>query len=172
MDEKLEYDGKTYYRRNGKWYDSSYCEVLTHLQDKLNKLYNNSINYDTMDYYEIIKIADGFKKTNSFTMAITTYEIALEKTNKKYEIKYILPRITSCYRMNHQPNKAIELYSRICKNHGYEILNSVLLTSIAAAYCDLGQFDNAKKCADRAYAISNGKADEELKLVYKRINQN
>lgn len=172
MDDEIEYDGKMYYKRNGKWYDENYCETPIALQNKLNSTYNESINYNNMNYLRIIEIADGFKKSNSFIMAIKTYEKAMEKTNKVEHIKYILPRITSCYRKNNQASKAIELYTKVCKMYGYDILNEVLLTSIAAAYCDLEQFDNAKKCADRAYAIAKGNYSEELKLVYKRINKN
>ena len=172
MDEEIEYEGKIYYRRKGIWYDSTYCEVLTHLQEKLNEAYNETMNYEEMNYYSIIKIADDFKKSNSFSMAIKTYEKALDKTNKVENIKYILQRITSCYRKNKQAHKAIELYTKICKEYGYGILNEVLLTSIAAAYCDLGEYENAKKCANKAYAITNGKCSEELKLVYQRMEKN
>ena len=172
MDEEILYEGNIYYKRKGKWYDVSYCEVLTHLQEKLNRAYDETIDYDNMNYFNIIKIADGFKKSNSFVMAIKTYEKALDKTKKIENIKYILPRITSCYRKNKQAHKAIELYTKICKEYGYEILNEVLLTSIAAAYCDLGEFENAKKCANKAYAITNGNCSDELKLVYQRIEKN
>ena len=158
MDEEIVYENKVYYKRNGKWYDNSYCEVPTGIQNKLNSVYNQSINYDILNYSTIIEIADGFKKSNSFIMAINTYEKAIEKTEKVDDIKYILPRITSCYRRNNQEYKAIELYKKICQKYGYEILNEVLLTSIAAAYCDLGEFENARKCANKAYAIAGGKS--------------
>lgn len=172
MDEKIEYKNRIYHKRNGMWYDERYCEVPTGLQSELNSAYNKSINYENLNYSTIIKIADDYKRSGSFIMAIRTYEKAIEKTEKVDEIKYILPRITSCYRKNNQAHKAVELYGKICEKYGYEILNEVLLTSIAAAYCDLGQFENARKCANKAYAINNGKSSEELRLVYKRIEKN
>ena len=52
-------------------------------------------------------------------------------------------------------------------------LSVPLLTSLAAAYCDVGNYELAKKCADRAYAIQGGSQNyqSELSLVYARIRK-
>ena len=44
-------------------------------------------------------------------------------------------------------------------------------TSVAAAYCDLGDYAAAKRFADRAYGIQGGSKGytTELSLVYRRI---
>ena len=138
---------------------------------QLNYETNEQINYDIMNYREIIHLADGYKKSQSFTMAIKAYEKAIEKTGEVKEIKYILPRITSCYRKDNRPDDAIALYTKICSEYGYDILDSVLLTSVSAAYIDIGEYVKAKKCADRAYAMSQGNISDELKSVYARLKK-
>lgn len=87
------------------------------------------------------------------------------------EIKYILARVTSCYRLNNESEKAIELYLNMYNKYGRKIQSVELLTSIAAAYCDLNKKVEAKKYADMTYAMLNGKATDELLLIYARIKK-
>ena len=71
-----------------------------------------------------------------------------------------------------QSTKAIELYSTLKNEKSFDILNNVAIqTSVAAAYCDLCEYSNAITCAKRAYALCNGNAPDELKLVFKRIGR-
>lgn len=168
--EEIEYNGKIYYRNQGKWYErSTHIEECKTKQYELNNFYNQHINLENKKYSELIALADEYKKSYSYDMAIKLYNKAIEKSKDVENIKYILPRITSCYRKKGQAEKAIILYSDVKKKYGEEIINAVMLTSIAAAYCDINQTGNAKKCADFAYKLLNGKVSEELKLVYKRI---
>ena len=170
--EEIEYKGKIYYKSNGKWYDRiSNIEECYAKQGELNNFYNSQINLENKLYSELIDLADDYKKSNSFTMAIKLYNKALEKSKNIENIKYILPRITSCYRKKGEPEKAIRLYSEVKRKYGNDIINEVMLTSIAAAYCDIKEMENAKKCADFAYKLSNGNVSEELKLVYKRLDK-
>ena len=48
-----------------------------------------------------------------------------------------------------------------------------LLTSLAAAYCDVGDYKRAKYCADRGYFTQGGGQGHknELALVYYRIRK-
>lgn len=78
--------------------------------------------------------------------------------------------MTSCYRAGNEPEKAVDLCKKAKLKYGNSILSPELLTSVAAAYLDLNEFENGKKCCDRAYAKSNGKASDELKNVYKRLH--
>lgn len=172
MNQELKYEGRVYFKRNGKWYDKqNYIEASINLQNRLNSFYNNNINFENMDYFDIIKIADGYKKSESFILAIKAYKKAMEKTKEIKEIKYILPRIVSCYRKNNQSRDAIEEYIDMYESYGYSILDPVLLTSVAAAYIDVGQYEKAKKCANQSYAMLDGKCSDELYFVYQRLNK-
>ena len=53
--------------------------------------------------------------------------------------------------------------------YGNKILNTAMLTSVAAAYSDLKMWDDARRYANRAYAISGGNAGVELMNVFSRI---
>ena len=86
--------------------------------------------------------------------------------------KVVFPIITSCYRALNQPQKAIDFWMENKKIFS-TCLSVPLLTSLAAAYCDVGDYVLAKKCADRAYAIQGGSLNyqSELSLVYGRIKK-
>lgn len=80
---------------------------------------------------------------------------------------------TSCYRRMGQSQKAIDFWMNN-KSIFQEFTESVaLLTSLAAAYCDVKDYKKAKYCADRAYAAQGGGQGykNELALVYLRIKK-
>ena len=168
--EKITYNGKEYMRNGMKWFDSSYVVVHQTLQDELNKLYIQSIDLTQMDVDAVVLEGDRYKQTRSFGLAIRCYEEAASRCDAD-TMSCILPRITSCYRGINAPERAIELFAFAKRRYGTGIMNPALLTSAAAAYCDMRQYDNARKCCKRAYAMCNGRASEELKSVFGRIKK-
>ena len=166
----IEYKGKKYKRYSSKWSDEKNFVVHETLQRELNYEYVKTLNLASMSAQELISQGDKFKESATYQLAVRYYEEASVKCEIK-DMAYILPRITSCYRKSNQASKAIEMFSYAKQKFGTAILTAPLLTSAAAAYCDLGEYDNAKKCCDRAYAMSGATADDELRLVYKRIDK-
>ena len=67
------------------------------------------------------------------------------------------------------PEKTIELMSQYKTKYGAKVINAAMFTSVAAAYCDLEKWDEAKQCIDRAYAMT-GRSTPEISAVYVRIN--
>ena len=55
--------------------------------------------------------------------------------------------------------------------YGESIVDNVLLTSVAAAYCDRSMFDDARRCVEKALEMSNGVPSQELSLVIDRMNR-
>ncbi len=56
------------------------------------------------------------------------------------------------------------------KKFGNAIISPALLTSVAAAFCDIDEYEKkAKKHCDRAFAMTNGKGAGELSSVYQRF---
>ena len=102
-------------------------------------------------------------------MAAKGLENALEKANIS-EVRRILPRLTSLLRKRGQPEKAIEICETYTQLYNKPVYSSPLFTSIAAAYCDIGDYTTAKKFADRAFAF-DGKGSGELSSVYQRIKK-
>lgn len=164
------YNGKIYTRRNDKWADSNNFIVYEGLQRDLNKEYARQLDPSSMSLDECVANGDKFKQSGSNGLALKFYEEAVKKADYK-TMAYILPRITSCYRKSGQPQRAIDILTYASNTFGKHMVTPALLTSAAAAYCDLEDYARAKKCCDRAYAAGNGNHSGELSLVYKRINK-
>lgn len=169
--DKLELDGIQYVRYNNKWADASGMIVSAIMQDRPNRLYIQSLDLSAMRIKEVISTGDRFKRSNSIGLAIKCYDHVMTCAGKN-DVIYILPRLTSCYRAQGMPQRVIDTLTFAKERFGADVITAVLLTSAAAAYCDMGDYDKAKKCCDRAYAMSNGKASGELSMVYKRIRAN
>ncbi len=164
----IEFEGKSYHRRSKSWVDSSGLIVCGILQDKLDTAFEESLDISSMPVAELLVLGDRFKRNESISKAIKYYEIASQKANER-ELAYILPRLTSCYRLQERPSRAIEILTYANEKYGEKMLTPALLTSAAAAYCDMGMLTKAQKCCDRAYAKSGDKTSEELNAVHERI---
>lgn len=174
MSIEKEYNGKTYKRNGSKWVDDSNMVVPTYLQNILNTLLYQQQDVSDMSYDAAKREGDKAKKSESFTLAIKYYRQAIDEADNYSQIAYILPRISSCYRKNNQPRKVIELLADMKEQYGEGIINEALLTSAAAAYCDLGEPHNAIKCCKWAYKVLKIKTDDysiELSNVFERANR-
>ena len=168
--DKIEYEGKTYERRKDKWTDGDGMVVHEGLQKILNRALADTQDRDGMPVDECVKQGDAFKSSSSYALALQYYEAAVGRCD--YEMmSVILPRMTSCYRKTGQPQKAIDILTYASKAFGQGMLNPALLTSAAAASCDMKDYERAKKCCDRAYAMTKGRASGELASVYGRIKK-
>lgn len=171
--ESLQYRGSIYRRISGKWCDDRNYIVSETLQRELNNEYVAQ-SYSDISHFDtktLIHEGDKFKECATYNLAIKFYEAACRKCERK-DMSYILPRISSCYRKAHQSAKAIEMFSFAKKKFGKDIImTEALLTTVAAAYCDLHEYENAKKCCDIAYARAKGMVGGELRMVYRRIEK-
>ena len=89
------------------------------------------------------------------------------KNNDFFQIRKIAPITTSLYRSLNTPDKAIEYFENLQAEYYSPILSSALLTSVAAAYCDMRNYTLGKKYADRAYAMDGWSI--EIANLYERI---
>ena len=169
--EEIIYNGKKYSRIKGKWVDSNYITVPTSLQSTLDALFEEQRNLDVFTLEELIAEGDRFKGAESYHLAIKYYATVLEETQDVNTYRYVLPRLTSCYRAQGRATEAVGLYERLNQQYGGKLHSPALCTSIAAAYCDIKDYKKATDCADKAYAMSGGKAAGELAAVYGRIRK-
>lgn len=169
MAETIIYNDNTYRRVNGKWVDKNGM-VVTHLQKTLDNQFAKQQSKDNLTVEQLIAEGDRYKEAGTTHLAIQYYEEAL-KTKTVSNHKFVLPKLTSCYRMQGQAKKAIEIYESAKATYGEKLMSSPLCTSVAAAYCDIRDYDSAKKCADKAFAMSGGNASGELASVYGRIRK-
>jgi tetratricopeptide (TPR) repeat protein len=168
--DRLEHEGQIYYRIRSKWTDDRHIFVCQNMQKKLNKAHIASLDLSVFSVEDLVVEGDKFKQSDSFDYAIAFYERALEECDG-ITMKYILPRITSCFRQNNQPKKVVELFSMIKGKFGESFITPVLLTSVAAAYCDLGEYENALRCCRWAFKRSKGGIDPNLKNVWARLQK-
>ena len=130
--DKIEYNGEIYTRTSSKWVDSRHIVVYDGLQNTLNHLYLKTLDYSSYSIDELVAEGDKLKESNSYSSAIRFYEKALGECDET-TYKYILPRITSCYRKCNMPRKVIDLFTETKKIFGTDFITPVLLTSVAAA---------------------------------------
>ncbi|MBQ5801215.1 MAG: hypothetical protein IIW20_04945 [Clostridia bacterium] len=168
--EEIVYNGKKYIRNNAKWTDTDYMVVHEKLQIELNKLYLQTLDISGYSVEELVSEGDKFKNSATYDYAIVFYEKAIETCDEQ-TLKYILPRITSCYRHEGVPRKAIKLFSFAKSTYGVEFLSGPLLTSVAAAFCDLKEYENALRCCKWAYKAFNGEFNSSLNNVFARIKK-
>ena len=169
MAQTVTYEGKTYTRVKGRWVDERYMTV-SHLQKTLDDILFAQSNTEDLSLTELMQEADRFKDAGSFYFAARYYETVLQTPNAEI-CRYIYPRLSSCYRAMHQPEKAVALYEEARKQYGEIVMSKALCTSAAAAYCDLKDYETARRLADKAYALSGGNAIGELAAVYGRIRK-
>lgn len=166
-----EYEGKTYTRTNSKWVDSDNLAVPAYLQNILNTLNFSENAKEDMNYYKAKAEGDKCKKSESYSLAIKYYKYAFEKAENERQVSVILPRITSCYRSIKKPSKVIEILADAKEMYGEQIINEALLTSAAAAFCDMGEPGNALRCCRWAYSVlkkGTGEFSPELSNVFAR----
>jgi tetratricopeptide (TPR) repeat protein len=132
-----------------------------------------NVDYCNMEEEQLVEHIKKLKNAEYFTECLNVIEYGLKRFNTSaHYYRTVFPMITSCYRSLNQPQKAIDFWMQH-KQLFASCLSPALLTSLAAAYCDVGNFEMAKKCANKAYAIQGGSKNyaTELSLVYKRIKK-
>ena len=168
--EKIDYNGESYRRNNSKWVDSRHLVVHETLQRTLNRLYLETLDYSAYSVEELVKEGDKFKESSSYQYAIAFYEKGVAICDEA-TLSYILPRITSCYRKCNMPRKVIDLFADTKNKYGTNFITPVFLTSVAAAYCDLREYENALRCCKWAYKNFGGEFNSNLSSVWARIKK-
>lgn len=171
--EKVIFEDQTYYFNKGVIYDDSFLEVPTIISKKILLYYYKEIDYKNLEEYEFLNYLKQLKMSEFYELCLEAINWGLNKFTASYDFyRTVFPIITSCYRSLGQPQKAIDFWMEN-KYIFASCLSVPLLTSLAAAYCDVGNYELAKKCANKAYAIQGGSLNyqTELSLVYQRIKK-
>ena len=170
-----EIDGEKYYFVKGRIYDSSFLEPdITTLRRVAPALFRAAFpSPEDMKQEALIEYIKAAKRCEQYDLGIRACLTGLWKYGEAQDfVDSILPILTSMYRLTGQPKRAIDVAEEYI-GYGLAYESVPLLTSVAAAYCDLGDYENARKFADRAYARQGGGTGEktELSLVYQRIKK-
>lgn len=170
--QEIELDGETYKNVNGNWVDSS-CLIPPGII--LRKLWAQSLSaIPGCTDAELETMVQRLRENGLWHESTIASKALLERYDKREDMQKLagfLPVATACLRRDGRPEEAISVYREQRAKFGNAILSSPLLTSVAAACCDLGEWDYARRFAEAAYRRSAGKAGEELMAVFRRIDR-
>lgn len=121
--------------------------------------------------YRWTKIADEAMKRRDYNLAVRIYSNAFE-IEEVEGARYLLPRISACYRRLKRSGAAVSFYKKALSKFGDAIIDKVVLTAISSAYGDINDWDEALRCARLAIALNDGVIDEYLDNVLGRIHYN
>ena len=168
--EYYEYEGKSYFKTEYGWFTKDGQKVPSALAEKLKRtFFGVTLTRPLEDYTleELIEEGDRYKSMEEYHTAILFYDKAFHFPDIEHK-KYVIPRLTSCYRSAHMPQKAIDLFAFIEKYYP-KFADHVLLTSVAAAYCDLADYETALRFCERAEALLPYGANDAIEAVRGRI---
>ena len=170
--ETFDVDGNTYKYINGKYYDEHYCVLPKSEMLKVIRARIEHVDYKSLSADDIIILIKECKDNEVYTIAKTISEYALKSDILNIrQVRTLLPIFSSCCRSTNMPQEAIEK-CKIYLTQYPGAFSPMLDTSLAAAYCDIMDYDNARKYINRAYAQSAHLSIEDrrqISLVYKRI---
>ena len=165
---EYELDGKVYVWTGSRWYDKSdFTTPPSAVIARLNKLIATDLETDDAsitDPNELVKRAQLAREHGQLPRAIRLLKRAATARPNHIGTAAVL---CSALRQDGRPAEALEATQHFAGSE-YQ----PLLTSRAAALCDLGRWEDANRQIRRVIAISNGRAQEEALNVRKRIQQN
>ncbi len=170
--QKIELDGQTYYYINNNFVDETYCTVPEEIKRKLAMEIFGKMNYESFSKRELSDAILRAKRVGAYAYVIKMATYGIDKfISSERWVTYILPVLTSSYREMGRPDQAVNV-AKECTSK-VKCASAQLCTSLASAYCDLGDYDRAKKFIDKAYAMQGGGVGfkNEISLVYKRIEK-
>ena len=172
---KIEYNDETYYYVNNQFLDSNFLVVDTNTSQKLANEYFRKVDYRSLAGLDLLDFITELKTTGAYLLVIEVGEYGMHKFGADSEFaSIVLPMMTSSYRQLKLPKKAIDYAEVYLQKFPYILRSSgALCTSLAAAYCDIKNYHNAKRYADLSRAINKNKGvfSSELNAVYARLEK-
>ena len=162
-------DGETYRLIRGNWVNSRNTRVTKDEMYRLNAMRMKKIDFAETDVETLINLAQEMKDSDDLIFSKKLFEEILERSGDRLVVQSILPRYTSILRKEGRPREAIEVAEKYFSLYGKSVSSPTLYTSLAGAYCDIGDPTEARKKANIAMAMCGGNAGVELQSVYKRI---
>ncbi|GHV01077.1 hypothetical protein FACS1894211_10030 [Clostridia bacterium] len=174
---KVEIDGETYIKLVDSWVDSMYITPPTTVLRKLLETEFAGIDIAAIEIKRLKAMISESKNAECYPMCLKFVDELIKRSllsRDISEVTYCIPIKTACLRKINQPEDAIRFCEDMQRTHGKDILTIASLTSLAAAYCDIDEWDLALKTANRAYAMQGGGVGytNELSMVFKRIEAN
>ena len=168
---RIEYNGRNYYYDGKYFFDESFIVLDGEELKNVARMHFESIEYRDLEANELIEEIKQMKAHGLYYEARKMIDFSIkQKVNDIPFLRVIAPIYMSCLREAKQPQKAIEFAEKVLPICGG---SSATYTSLAAAYCDIKDYEKAKKFARIAYAKQGGGQGytTEASLVFKRIEK-
>lgn len=165
MARSIAFKGKTYILSGQDWYEEKTFKapplmVSIHLNELLASAEKKNEDHST-DAGALFKLASQYRDKGMFDRALELCSKVLQ-LDPGFEVGVAVIR-SSIFRRQSEPDKALEVTEKF-KTHK----NAALQTTRAASFCDLGDWESAKKTIGLALAIG-GSSKEEAFAVVNRI---
>ena len=172
---KFEVDGEVYYYKDRRFLDGNFLVVDTNTLQKIAPVYFSHFNISNLKPLELQELIMEAKESGALLVAKEWLIYAIEKFKVFKEniddVCYLIPILTSVCRMLGAPKQAIEYGKNYTKQIPLSKLQHALYTSLAAAYLDLKDFENARNCINKSLNLQHNfkSISLELKNVILRL---
>lgn len=150
------YQGEYFELKNGWWVSNNGSIPKDKYQSKLSDLYQKRHKHYKHPVKELAAFARKQEKNAAgLNTAIRTLEIAMLRANAG-EARGFLAKLCSLYRRAGLPNAAVSLYDYAVGKYGKRVETPPFLTSVSAAFMDIGDIEMADIIRDKASLLSGG----------------
>lgn len=168
---KFEFDDNIYYIAKNGIADEHFFLLSEDEATKVANAYFAATPYNNLDEDALLEYVRMSCRMGVFNRTLEAFTYGLSKYSRYSFGKDAIATITSGYRNMGQPRKAIDF--ALVYVDDMSLRSVPLLTSLAAAYCDIGNLESARRYCNIAYALQGGGTGykTELSLVYARIKK-
>lgn len=150
------YRGEYFRLENDQWTSNTGSVPKGKYQKRLSDLYQKRCRHYSRPVKELAAFAQEQKKdVDGINASIRALEIAVLQATAR-EAKGFLAILCSLYRQVGFSSAAVLLYDYAVEKYGNQIETLPLLTSISAAFMDIGDLDMADRIKQKAFALGGG----------------
>lgn len=155
-EKEIFYQGEYFKWVNDQWVSSSGYIPKEKYQNRLSCLYQKRREHYNHPVKELVAFArKQGKDEDGIHTAIRSLEIAMPRASAG-EAKSFLATLCSLYRQTNSPNAVISVYDYVAKKYGRQVETAPFLTSVSAAFMDIGDMDMANRVKNKAFTLSGG----------------
>ena len=155
-EKEIFYQGEYFKQVSGQWVSGNGYTPKAKYQNRLSNLYQKRREHYNPPVKELIALAQKQKKDEAgLHTAICALEIAMLRANAS-EANVFLATLYSLYRQTGSPSSAVSLCNHTVKKYGRRIETVPFLTSVSAAFMDIGDIEMANRVKGRAFVLSGG----------------
>lgn len=155
-EKEIFYQGEYFKWLDDQWVSDSGYIPKEKYQNRLSNLYQKRREHYKHPVKELVAFArKQGKDEDGIHTAIRALEIAMLRASAG-EAKGFLATLCSLYRQTGSSNAVISLYDYVAKKYGQQVETAPFLTSVSAAFMDIGDIGMANRVKNKAFALSGG----------------